>query len=151
MKHLLPFLPEPSVLSVTVDRPIVRIILAAVIGLPTAAFLLFFGWLGIAIPFNSLREGLEPLFSAALLTVSTLGLLGVIGGWVRLLIKQTSMNKPVRCITVALLWCGVIAAICFEVAMFFGEIKPINLVIAATFTVLAVIGMLLIHATPCIK
>ena len=144
-------LPEPRVLALTVDRPIVRIALAAVVGLPAAAFVFFFGWLGMAMPFYALKEGYEPLFSAALLSVSTFGFLGVVGGWVRLLIRQAAMSERVRRITVGLLLCGVLAAVCFEISMFFGEIHPENIIISVTSAVFAVIGMLLIHATPSVR
>lgn len=144
------FLPEPRALALTVDQPTVRIALAAVVGLPVAAFVFVFGWMGMVFPFNILREGYD-VFSAALLTVSTLGLLGILGGWIRLLLRQSAMNEPVRRITVGLLWCGVLASVCLEVSMFFGEIKLVNLITATVCTVVAVIGMLLIHATPGVQ
>jgi len=143
-------LPEPRLLALTVDRPIVRIALAAFVGLPAAAFVFFFGWLGLALPFYALKEGYDPLYSASLLSVSTLGFLGVVGGWVRLLIRHAAMSERVRYITVGLLLCGVLAAVCFEISMFFGEIKPVNVIIAVTSTVVAVIGLLFIHATPAV-
>lgn len=144
------FLPEPLALAATVDRPLVRCVLAAVVGLPMAAFALVYGWRGLALSFSLLTEGYKPFASGALLCVTVLGLLGIAGGWIRLVRRQSTMRQPVVRVTVALLWCGVAAAISLAatVFVFSSELTLTSLVIATGWTVVALIGLVLIHATP---
>jgi hypothetical protein len=144
----MPFLPEPRSLAVTVDRVIVRIALATVFGLPLAAFAVMYGWWALILALGALREGYRPFFSAGLLTVTTLGILGILGGWLRLLRRQSTMSEPTRRATVTLLWCGVVAAVSLGASMFFGEMRPLGLVMATIWSAVAIIGMVLIHATP---
>jgi hypothetical protein len=119
-----------------------------VIGLPVAAFAVTYGWWVLILSLRALSEGYSPLFSAGLLTVTTLGILGILGGWLRLLRRQSTMSEPLRRTTVALLWCGVVAAVSLSASMFFGEIGPPGLVVATVWSALAIVGMVLIHATP---
>lgn len=144
-------LPDSHQLASTIDRSSVRVALAVVVGLPAAWFGIVFGYLGLAFGLSSLMRNFD-LLPAALVVVTTFGLLGILGGWIRLLRRRTRMSDPVRRLTVSFLWCGVIAAVCLGASeLLLGEPKPSALLRATGWAVMAVIGMVLIHATPAGK
>jgi hypothetical protein len=148
LAHAMTILPDRQTLASTVDRLSVRIGLAVVVGLPAAAFAFAYGYWGLIVGLGGLSQGTYPFLSAALLAITTLGLLGILGGWIRLLRRQSTMTELVRRVTVALLWCGVVAAVCLAASMLLREAHPLSLLSATVWTVMSVIGMVLIHATP---
>ena len=140
-------LADSHTLASRVDRPTVRIALAVLVGLPAAWFGIVYGYLGLAFGLGGLLERFE-LIPAALVTITAFGLLGILGGWIRLLRRHSAMGDKMRRIAVGLLWCGVISAVCLAASAMASEATPASFIMAAVWTAMAVIGMVLIHATP---
>lgn len=141
------FLPDSQKFAATVDRPSVRIALALLIGIPIALFGIVFGYAGLAFGLDSLFHGFE-IISATTVAIATFGLLGIFGGWIRLLRRHSVMGDKIRWMTVAFLWCGVASAGFLAAWFMIVKASLVSLILATVWTAMTVIGMLLIHATP---
>lgn len=103
------------------DRRSVRVTLALVAGLPGGAFVVVYGLLGLAVALGGLGGGTSPVFFLGLLALTSLGILGVAGAWLRLLEGHSTMSARTRRITVALVLCGVTSALFLAGYLVLGE------------------------------
>jgi hypothetical protein len=132
-------------LALWLDRRSVRIVLALIAGLPAGVFVVVYGFLGLSVALGGLSGGTPHPIFMGLMAVTSLGVLGVAGAWLRLLQRHSSMTGQARRLTVALMLCGVASALCLAVyiAMEEGKLRG-----AAMWFLVALVGMLFIAATP---
>lgn len=142
-------LPDSKHLAIAIDRRWVRYVLAVAVGLPTLAFFGWVGMWGLVFGIGGLLNDPD-VFSFSLFLVSSLGSIGIVGGWLRILRPHGRMSRALRRVTVLMLGCGVLASVCLAIGVLWGEARPLSLAMAGAWGLVAVVGLVLMHGTPLV-
>ena len=131
-------------LARVIDIKSVRYLIGFVVGLPATLAVLMFGFLAIVEGLPSLA-GTGSFVFLNELAAATLGILGVVGAWVRICHTHVGLSRKLRLSIVRLLLCGVVAALL--VATEFARYTDGRPVVLTMVAAIAFAGVLLL-ATP---
>lgn len=125
-----------------IDRPLVRVTLGVLIGVPFSVVAVFAVPHGVVLGYSGIVEGDPLLISVGLVTV--LGVMAIYGAWYRLLVPHTEMLLAQARRIRFCLYCGVTSS--SGLAGWAGY--EAEFALSATLGLFTIIGVVLIKGTP---